>query len=79
MVDSGLFPSRVKPMILYLVFTAHRLDVQDLRSSMKNKSPITLFVASEKVPNGNSYISSLRSAMRLSAELESRPKSSRPR
>ena len=46
---------------------------------MKNKSPMSLFVASEEAPNGNSYTSSLRSAMHLSAELESRPKSSRPR
>ena len=27
-VDSGLIPSRVKPMTLKLVFTASRLDVQ---------------------------------------------------
>ena len=46
---------------------------------MKHKSLISLFVASEKALNGNSYTSSLRSTMHLSAEQESRPKSSRPR
>ena len=46
---------------------------------MKNKSPISLFVASEKALNGNSYSSLLRGSMYLSAELESGPKSSRSR
>ena len=46
---------------------------------MKNQTPILLFVVSEKAPNGNFYTSSLRSAMHLSTELESRPKSSRSR
>ena len=78
-VDSGMVPSRVKPMILQLLFTAHRLDVQDSRSSIKNNSPISLFGALEKALNGNTYTSMLRSAKHLSVELESRPKSSRPR
>ena len=45
---------------------------------MKNKLPISLFVASEKELKGNFYTSSLRSSMHLLAELESRPKSLRP-
>ena len=42
-VDSGLIPSRVKPMSLKLVFTASLLDAQHQRDSVENK-PASLFV-----------------------------------
>ena len=35
--DSGLIPSRVKPMTLKLVFTTSLLDVQHYRDSVENK------------------------------------------
>ena len=35
-VDSGLIPTRVKPMALKLVFTASLLDTQHERDSVKN-------------------------------------------
>ena len=41
--DSGLIPSRVKPMTLKLVFTASRLDAQHQRDSVENK-PTSLLV-----------------------------------
>ena len=44
-VDLGLFPSRVKPMTLKLVFTASLLDAQHKRDSVKNK-PASLLVVS---------------------------------
>ena len=44
-VDSGLIPSRVKPMTLRLVFTASLLDNQHKRDSVKNK-PASLLVVS---------------------------------
>ena len=42
-VDLGLFPSRVKPMTLKLVFTASLLDAQYYRDSVKIK-PVSLLV-----------------------------------
>ena len=48
-IDSGLIPSRVKPMALTLVFTASPLDVQHKKDSVKNK-PGKFIV----VPSGNS-------------------------
>ena len=36
-VDLGLIPSRAKPMILTLVFTASLLDAQHYRDSVENK------------------------------------------
>ena len=42
-VDSGLIPSRVKPMTLKLVFTASLLDVQYSKDSLENK-PASLLV-----------------------------------
>ena len=36
-VESGLIPSRVKPMTLKLVFTASLLDAQHQRDSVENK------------------------------------------
>ena len=44
-VDSGLIPSRVKPMTLKLVFTAFLLDAQRQRDSVENKLA-SLFVVS---------------------------------
>ena len=41
--DSGLIPSRVKPMILKLVFAASLLDAQHERDSVDNK-PASLLV-----------------------------------
>ena len=42
-VDSGLIPSRVKPMTLKLAFKVSLLDAQHQRDSMENKPP-SLFV-----------------------------------
>ena len=42
-VDSGVIPSRVKPMTLKLLFAASLLDVQHYRDSVKNK-PASLLV-----------------------------------
>ena len=42
-VDSGLIPSRVKPMTLTLVFTTSLLDAQHQRDSVENK-PASLLV-----------------------------------
>ena len=44
-LDSGLIPSRVKPMPLKLVFTVSLLDAQYRRDSGENKLA-TLFVVS---------------------------------
>ena len=44
-LDSGLIPSRVKPMTLKLVFTASLLGVQHQRDSGENKLA-SLFVVS---------------------------------
>ena len=43
-VDSGLIPSRVKPMTVRVVFSAYVLDAQRQRSSVKNKSASLLVV-----------------------------------
>ena len=43
-IDSGLIPSRVKPMTLKLVFIASLLDAQHKRDSVKNK-PASLLVS----------------------------------
>ena len=40
--DSGLIPSRVKPMTLKLVFTASLLDAQHQRDSVENKRQVYL-------------------------------------
>ena len=48
-VDSGLIPSRVKPMTLKLVFTASLLDARD---SMKNKPTSSLVVPLGKALSG---------------------------
>ena len=44
-LDSGLIPSRVKPMTLKLVFTASLLDAQHQRDTGENKLA-SLFVVS---------------------------------
>ena len=43
-VDSSLIPSRVKPMILKLVFTASLLDAQHYKDSVENKPPSSVDV-----------------------------------
>ena len=43
-VDSGLIPSRVKPMTLKLVFTASLLDAQHQRDSVEDKPASLLAV-----------------------------------
>ena len=51
-VDSGLIPSRVKPVTLKLVFTASLLDAQHYTNSMKNKPASLLVVALGKALSG---------------------------
>ena len=51
-VDSGLIPSRVKPMTLKLVFTAFLLDSQHCRDSVKNKAVSLLVVPLGKALSG---------------------------
>ena len=51
-VDSGLIPSRVKPMTLKLVFTATLLDGQHLRDSVENKPASLLVVSLGKAHSG---------------------------
>ena len=50
-VDSGLIPSRVKPMTLKLLFTASLLDAQHYRDSMENK-PASILVPLRKALSG---------------------------
>ena len=50
-VDSGLIPSRVKPMTLKSVFTASLLDAQHQRDSVENK-PASLLVPLGKALSG---------------------------
>ena len=50
-VDSGLLPSRVKPMTLKFVFTASLLDVQHRRGSVENM-PASLLVPLGKALSG---------------------------
>ena len=71
-VDSGLIPSRVKPMASKLVLTASLLDTQHERDSVKNKPASSLVVPLGKTRSGislfwcgrqmagNSYASSLQ-------------------
>ena len=51
-VDSGLIPSRVKPMTLKLVFTASLLDAQHQRNNVENKPASLLVVPSGKALSG---------------------------
>ena len=51
-VDSGLIPSRVKPMTLKLVLTASLLDAQHERDSVENKPASSLVVPLEKALSG---------------------------
>ena len=47
----GLFPSRVKPMTLKLVFTASLLDAQHQKDSVENKPASLLIVPLGKTLN----------------------------
>ena len=51
-VDSGLIPSRVKPMTIKLVFTASLLDAEHERDSVKNKPASLLVVPLGKALSG---------------------------
>ena len=51
-VDSGLTPSRDKPMTVKLVFTASLLDAQHERDSVENKPESLLVVLMEKALSG---------------------------
>ena len=52
-VDSGLIPSRVKPMTLKLVFAAASLlDAQHYRDSVENKQASLFVVRLEKTLSG---------------------------
>ena len=50
-VDSGLVPSRLKPMALKLILTAFLLDVQHFRDNVENK-PASLLVPLGKALSG---------------------------
>ena len=54
-VDSGLIPSRVKPITFKLVFTASLLDAQHQRESVKNK-PASLLVVMQIWDKSNANI-----------------------
>ena len=51
-VDSGLIPSRVKPMTLKLVCTASLLDAQHEKESVRNKLASSLVVLLGKAFSG---------------------------
>ena len=55
-VDSGLIPSRVKPMTFKLVFTASLLDAQHFRNSVENKPASLLVVSVEKALSGTPHL-----------------------
>ena len=50
--NSGLIPSRVKPMTLKSVFTASLLDAQHQKNSVKNKPASLLVVPLGKALSG---------------------------
>ena len=51
-VESGLVPSRVKPMTLKVLFTASLLDALHQRDSVENKPASLLVVPLGKVLSG---------------------------
>ena len=55
-INSGLIPSRVKPMTLKLVLTASLLDAQHYRDSMENKPASLLVVRLGKTLSGISHL-----------------------
>ena len=61
-VDSGLIPSRVKPMTLKLVFTAFLLDAQHQRDNVENKPASLLVVQLEKAQAGSPILVGIQMA-----------------
>ena len=55
-VDSGLIPSRVKPMTLRLVLVASLLDAQHYWDSAENKPPILLVASLQRHLAGLSHL-----------------------
>ena len=71
-VDSGVFPSQVKPMILQLVLTAYRLEEQR-EKQVANFALCGVGKSTQKRQLLRKFVTQI-SAMHLSAELEFQPK-----